>query len=542
MYETCFGFSSRPFSPLPRTDQYFAGEAISAAHETLARCIERGEGVGVVIGPSGIGKTLLCQRLAEQFRDTLRTAVLAKGQLTTRRAILQAILYELQQPYRGMDEGELRLALVDYITRSEECRAGVLLVVDEAHTLSLRLLDEIRMLTDLASAGQPRVRLILAGTAALEERLANPKLESLSQRIVVRRYLEPLGRGETEQYIHAQLRAVGGQGDRIFPSAACQAVHRATDGVPRLINQLCDHALLLASVGNRTGVDAACVEEAWADLQQLPAQRIAEKPAQPQGGNTIEFGGLDDDEPASSQSLASPSSTLPLLRVAATEDEPPEPLEQLRQIADSIAALNEEFQPAGSIGPEVELVFTDPGNPFSESFVEEEVVVDPAAGRSNPTKNPLWQAVEAQPPPATASLSPRSAGNFWPPAQDDTPLPAVPWQVPTRPGAAAASRPPAPAIAGGSARPAGDYAAPRGAAQRREAAALAERYDGRMGGDGSAWSPVSWGAETFNAADDSDMIVVEEGYEDQGPIPAQAVTPVRHQEYRRLFARLRHSY
>ena len=170
------------------------------------------KGSAVVLGPSGIGKTLLCQMLAEQFRDTLRTAVLSKGQLTTRRAILQAILYELKQPYRGMDESELRLALVDYITRSEECRAGVLLVVDEAHRLSLRLLDEIRMLTDLASEGQPRVRLILAGTDALEERLASPKLESLNQRIVARRDLEPLGRSETEQYIHAQLAAVGGAG------------------------------------------------------------------------------------------------------------------------------------------------------------------------------------------------------------------------------------------------------------------------------------------------------------------------------------------
>ncbi len=217
MYEACFGFSSRPFSPMPRTDQFYAGEAIAAAWETLARCIERGEGVGVVIGPSGIGKTLLCLRLAEQFRDTFRTAVLSKGQLKTRRAILQTILYEFQQPYRDMDEGELRLALVDYIMRSEECRSGVVLVVDEAHCLSLRLLDEIRMLTDLAAEGQPRVRLILAGTAALEERLANPKLESLSQRIVARRYLEPLGRGETEQYIHARLNAAGGQGPQIFP-------------------------------------------------------------------------------------------------------------------------------------------------------------------------------------------------------------------------------------------------------------------------------------------------------------------------------------
>ena len=507
MYETCFGFTSRPFSPLPRTDQYFAGEAISAARETLARCIERGEGVGVILGPSGIGKTLLCQVLAEQFRNTFRTAVLSKGQLTTRRAILQAILYELKQPYRGMDEGELRLALVDYITRSEECGAGVLLVIDEAHRLSLRLLDEIHMLTDLACDGQPRVRLILAGRDALEERLASPKLESLNQRIVARRYLEPLGRSETEQYIYAQLRAVGGQGEQVFPTEVCQAIHRATDGVPRLINQLCDHALLLSFVGNHNAVDAPCVEEAWADLQQLPAQRTAEKPSTGEGGDTIEFGGLDDDPPATPQTAASDASTVPLLRVAAddNEDDASEPLDQLRQIEDSIAELDEEFQPAGSIGPEVELVFTEAGDPFSEPFAEEEVVADPAANRSRPTKDPLWQAAQSQSATTPATLPPWQVGNMWPPVQDDTP----------RPRSAATPRPPAPGIAACSCGATGDEATPRSAPQRREAAALAGRRDGRLGGDGSAWSPVSWqresGTEAFNAAVDGDMIVVEEG-------------------------------
>jgi type II secretory pathway predicted ATPase ExeA len=519
---------------MPRIDQFFAGEAISAARETLARCIERGEGVGVVIGPSGIGKTLLCQRLAEQFRDRFRTAVLSKGQFTTRRAILQAILYEFQQPYREMDEGELRLALVEYITRSEECRGGVLLVVDESHALSLRLLDEICMLTDLASQGQPCVRLVLAGTAALEERLANPKLESLSQRIVARRYLEPLGRGETEQYIQAQLSAVGGQGQAIFSTAACDAVHRATDGVPRLVNQLCDHALLLAFLENHTVVDVACVEAAWADLQQLPGQRVAEKPRDAEGAEgavTIEFGGLDDDEPANAQTVVIETDATPVLRMADDGDEEEdmeldaaEPLEQLRQISDSIAELDEEFQPAGSIGPEVELTFTDPGNPFSEPFAEEEVVADPAANRSNPTKDPLWQAAESPAAAAAASMPSWPVGNLWPPVQDEGPSPAAPRSLPGRTGAAATSRPPAswnPAL-------------------RREPAAFSEQYEGRLGGDGSAWSPVSWGEEA--SSDDSEMIIVEEGYGDEGPIPVQVVTPVRHQEYRRLFARLRQSY
>jgi type II secretory pathway predicted ATPase ExeA len=172
MYETYFGFYRRPFSALPRTDLYFPGEAIEAARQTLARCAERGEGVGLVVGPSGTGKTLLCRLLAEQLHGRLR--VVMEGRWTTRRAMLQTILYELQQSFRGLDEGEMRLALIDYIMFHQDCRGGVVLVVDEAHRLPMRLLDELRLLTDLSADGEPCCRLVLAGARELEERLTSP--------------------------------------------------------------------------------------------------------------------------------------------------------------------------------------------------------------------------------------------------------------------------------------------------------------------------------------------------------------------------------
>ena len=140
-------------------------------------------------------------------------ALLSSGRLSTRRALLQAILFELGQPYRGMDEGELRLALVDYLTAGEDCPQGMVLLVDEAHTLPLRLLEEIRMITNLVRDGQPAVRLVLAGGCVLEERFASPKLESFSQRIVARCYLESFNRTETQQYIRAQIDAAGGGGE-----------------------------------------------------------------------------------------------------------------------------------------------------------------------------------------------------------------------------------------------------------------------------------------------------------------------------------------
>ncbi len=292
MYENNFKLTERPFASVPRIDHYYPAAVIDAARNTLTRCVNRGEGVALIIGPSGTGKSLLCQILAEQFQRAYQVALLASTHLDTRRSLLQAILYELNRPYRGMDEGELRLSLVDFITLSDDCNRGVVLLVDEAHHLPLRLLDEIRSLTNLTRDMQPAVRMVLAGSHLLEERFASPKLESFSQRISARCYLEAFQRGETQAYIQARISACGGRGVEIFPAETCQMVHKATDGVPRLINQVCDHVLLLACAAGVRRIEPAHVEEAWADLQQLPTPWNA--PAASTSDSVIEFGGLDD--------------------------------------------------------------------------------------------------------------------------------------------------------------------------------------------------------------------------------------------------------
>ena len=241
--------------------------------------------------------------LAEQFKDIFPVAELSCGRLSTRRSLFQAILYKLGQPYRGMDEGELRIALVDYLTIGKAPYRGMVLIVDEAHTLPLRLLDEIRMMTNLAGQGRPLVRLALAGNASLEERFASPKMESFNQRISTRCYLEAFNRSETQDYIHAQIDSAGGCGTELFSEETCQSVFKATDGVPRLINQLCDHALLAAYAAGRADVEPAQIEEAWADLQQLPTPWNSD--AQREQGGVIEFGRIDDLPDESAKQTAS---------------------------------------------------------------------------------------------------------------------------------------------------------------------------------------------------------------------------------------------
>ncbi len=253
MYEDFFNFSRRPFAAQADPQRYYPATVIEHARQTIVRSIDRGDGPALVMGPAGTGKSLLCQLVAEQFADRFLVAYLASGRITTRQALLQAILHELRLPFRGLDEGELRLSLLDRLKPSEDeadgsPNDGLLLVVDEAHTLPWRLLEEVRMLTNVVRDGQPRVRVVLAGASNLEERFAHPNLASFSQRLAARVYLEALDSVETGTYIRGQLAAVGGD-ERLFTDDALRSVYRATDGIPRLINQVCDHALILASLG-----------------------------------------------------------------------------------------------------------------------------------------------------------------------------------------------------------------------------------------------------------------------------------------------------
>ena len=405
MYDGCFGLNRRPFASVPQIDHYFPATAIEGARTTLARCIQRGEGPALIIGPSGTGKTLLCLLLAEQFRRSFQVVMLQSGRLSTRRALFQAILYELGRPYRGMDEGEARLAVVDYLMADNPGSRGLVLLVDEAHALPLRLLEEIRLLTNLCRSGQPLVRLVLAGGPMLEERFASPKLDSFSQRLSARCYLEALNRTETESYIQSQINAAGGCGDQVFPAETCQSVFQATGGVPRLINQVCDHALVLAYVAGHQRIEPADIEEAWGDLQQLPTPSGGESKDDPAGGGVIEFGSLDD------QADATPSATAAVGGAGArlvdrlgggrSRGRQGEPVQQIHRIERLLAAADDDFQPAGSIGPEVELCFDNSPHPFQEQFAEEEVVADRYAA----------VAVAVPPPEKTAAGSPPARAN-----------------------------------------------------------------------------------------------------------------------------------
>ena len=271
MYESFFGFVKRPFLAASTLDRYFPAACMEQTFQTAARAIQRGEGPVAIFGGTGLGKTMCCLRIAESFRRNFEVVMLSSSQLITRRALLQSLLYELRMPYRDMTEGELRLTLMSRLQPSTENPTdGLVLVIDEAQTLSMKLLDEIRLLTNVVRNGVPRVRLVLCGTMRLEDCLSHPHMDSLNQRLAARCYLTPLSSPETSQYVIHKIELSGVEGSSVMTRDALDAIYRGSDGIPRLIDQLADQALMLACQDRQRPVSAAIVGRAWCMLQQLP--------------------------------------------------------------------------------------------------------------------------------------------------------------------------------------------------------------------------------------------------------------------------------
>lgn len=389
MYESFFGFQERPFNETGRLDYYFPGESIEQARTALVRAIDHAAGPGLVIGPAGTGKTLLCRLLAEQYRYAFDVVHLACNRLCTRRALLQNILFELKLAYRQREEGELRLSLIDHLGRAENQRQGMLLLVDEAHTLPLRLLDEVRMITNLVRDGQPRVRLVVVGGPSLEEKFAHPKLDSFNQRIATRCYLGALNREECRHYLRHRVTIAGGRPDRLFADEAYRSLYQATDGIPRLLNQISDQALSLTALRGSHQVSATLVEEAWADLQQLPTPwRASAAPVSSPVG-IVEFGVLEeepDDQAFEGHKIGpgtekselveagiSESETLSVTRFDYGSTSDPSPLWGAN---DAPAAASSEFDLRDSIAPptrRTQVSMLD--GPFAGDFEDEEVIV-----------------------------------------------------------------------------------------------------------------------------------------------------------------------
>lgn len=304
MYEASFGLKRRPFAATPDASCFLSSAPIQAALDELVVCVEQGQGIAVMTAPAGTGKTLLCERLRLELDERFETVLLRHASFMTRRALLQTILCELNHTYHHPSEQELRLELFPAIRSLQPNREALVLICDEAHQLNDSLLEELRILADFAEAGKPLVRLVLVGQLSLEEKLAQASQEAFNQRIRANVNLGTFDRAGSLDYIDYRLTWAGGRTDEVFTTEALELIAEVSDGVPRCINQLADHSLLLAFVAEQRPVRIDLVREALSDLKQLPLRWNEPHQSLASINHTADF---ESESPANDFQIARPT-------------------------------------------------------------------------------------------------------------------------------------------------------------------------------------------------------------------------------------------
>ena len=245
MYLDHFGLVEWPFGITPDTSFTYAGQAHQEALNTLLLALGTGEGFIKITGEVGTGKTLLCRRLLQTLDENWVTAYLPSPMLGAR-ALFLALAEELGL---GELEGLNHYQLIQRISQLlvEHARQGkhVAFCIDEAQTMPIQTLEALRLLSNMETEKSKLLQIVLFGQPELDEKLRQPEIRQLLQRITFHYRLSALRPDETRAYVAHRLRIAGYRGERLFSSPALRALHRASSGTPRLVNILAHKALLL---------------------------------------------------------------------------------------------------------------------------------------------------------------------------------------------------------------------------------------------------------------------------------------------------------
>ena len=274
MYEEYYGFVEKPFSLTPDPKYLYKSESHANAFDLLQYAIRRREGFVVVTGDIGTGKTTLCRAILEQLDRKTFTALVLNPFLSEEdllRLILQDFGVVSREEIKrgrlsGVSKQELIETLNDFLMSLLPLRAGALLIIDEAQNLPHRVLEQIRILSNLETDKEKLLQIVLVGQPNLKALLRSPDLRQLDQRVSIRYELKPLGKAETAAYVAHRLTIAGGGAAVSFTPKALDLVHRYTSGIPRLINLVCDRALLGGYSERTTRILPAMVHHAAASL------------------------------------------------------------------------------------------------------------------------------------------------------------------------------------------------------------------------------------------------------------------------------------
>jgi general secretion pathway protein A len=265
VYREYYGLKERPFSLTPDPQFLYLSEGHRTAIESLLYGIHQREGFMVLTGDIGTGKTTTCRTILGRLDKTVKTAVIFNSFLTEGQ-LLESILSEFGLPSKGRAKKEKLDLLNRYLIQSLSRGENTVLIIDEAQSLSIPVLEQVRMLSNLETEKEKLLQIVLLGQLELAKKLQSPDLKQLNQRIALRIRLHPLTRAEVENYIHQRLSVAGACGNITLSKSAFTEIFRFTGGTPRLINLLCERVLLAGFVEPTCHIDKGIVKKAEKSL------------------------------------------------------------------------------------------------------------------------------------------------------------------------------------------------------------------------------------------------------------------------------------
>ncbi|PYY11196.1 MAG: hypothetical protein DMG61_19825 [Acidobacteria bacterium] len=269
MYKAFYGLTRNPFDITPDPRFFYGTARHSEALASLYHGIERRKGFIVVTGEVGTGKTLLARCIFQILKQQKTSFAYVFNPLLPVVEFLQYATKDMGIPAAGKTKGELLAELNRYLISRYHQNSTAVLIVDEAHLLTWELLEEVRLLTNLETAQQKLLQIVLIGQPELDEKLESQNLRQLKQRIALRCRLEPLSFEETQKYIAVRLLLSGAKerNKNIFPEETVELVHRYSQGIPRLVNTICEGALVASFAINSSVVLPELIDEVAADFR-----------------------------------------------------------------------------------------------------------------------------------------------------------------------------------------------------------------------------------------------------------------------------------
>jgi len=278
MYCSFFGFQERPFTLTPNPAFIFLSRAHQEAFAHLIYGIENRCGFILLTGEVGAGKTTVIRTLLTELKPETHATALILNPMVSSLGLLRTINREFGISDQGSEPADLVEELHRFLLAQKEAGRATVLMIDEAQDMEPEVLEQVRLVSNLETASEKLIQIILVGQPELEELLLRPELRQLNQRITVRFHLTPMEPADTGDYIrHRITTAAGGVKDvALFSAGASKAIHRFAAGLPRLINAAADRALLIAYNRNSRQIDTATAKQAIADVSR--SSKAARRP------------------------------------------------------------------------------------------------------------------------------------------------------------------------------------------------------------------------------------------------------------------------